>query len=57
MDRRRPGQSKFTTQRKSNLDSVKILSGIFQGKTTGTPISIIIMNEDKKIQRLRNNKR
>jgi chorismate synthase len=47
MDRRRPGQSKFTTQRKES-DSVKILSGIFQGKTTGTPISIIIMNEDKR---------
>ena len=47
MDRRRPGQSKFTTQRKES-DKVTILSGVFQGKTTGTPISIIIYNEDKR---------
>ena len=47
MNRRRPGQSKFTTQRKES-DKVVILSGVFEGKTTGTPISIIIHNEDKK---------
>jgi len=47
MDRRRPGQSKFTTQRKES-DKVNILSGVFQGKTTGTPISILIHNEDKR---------
>ena len=47
MDRRRPGQSKFTTQRKES-DKVIILSGVFEGKSTGTPISIIIYNEDKK---------
>jgi chorismate synthase len=47
MDRRRPGQSKFTTQRKES-DKVIILSGVFEGKTTGTPISIIIYNEDKR---------
>ena len=47
MDRRRPGQSKFTTQRKEP-DKATILSGVFEGKTTGTPISIIIYNEDKK---------
>ncbi len=47
MNRRRPGQSKFTTQRKET-DSVTILSGVFQGKTTGTPISLIIYNEDKR---------
>ena len=47
MNRRRPGQSKFTTQRKE-ADKVIILSGVFGGKTTGTPISIIIYNEDKK---------
>ena len=47
MDRRRPGQSKFTTQRKE-LDKAIILSGVFDGKTTGTPISIIIHNEDKR---------
>ncbi len=47
MDKRRPGQSKFTTQRKES-DKVTILSGVFQGKTTGTPISLIIYNEDKR---------
>ena len=47
MDRRRPGQSKFTTQRKES-DKIVILSGVFEGKTTGTPISIIIYNEDKR---------
>ena len=47
MDKRRPGQSKFTTQRKEP-DRVQILSGVFQGKTTGTPISIIIYNQDKR---------
>ena len=47
MDRRRPGKSKFTSQRKES-DKIEILSGIFQGKTTGTPISIIIYNEDAK---------
>ena len=47
MDRRRPGKSKFTSQRKES-DKVEILSGIFQGKTTGTPISMIIYNEDAK---------
>ena len=45
LDKRRPGQSKFTTQRKES-DKVQILSGIFEGKTTGTPISLIIYNED-----------
>ena len=47
MDKRKPGQSKFTTQRKES-DRVNILSGVFQGKTTGTPISLIIHNEDKR---------
>ena len=47
MNRRRPGKSKFTSQRKES-DKVKILSGIFQGKTTGTPISMIIYNEDSR---------
>ena len=45
MDRRRPGKSKFTSQRKES-DRVEILSGVFQGKTTGTPISMIIYNKD-----------
>ena len=47
MDRRRPGRSKFTSQRKES-DKVEILSGIFQGKTTGTPISMIIYNKDAR---------
>ena len=47
MDRRRPGNSKFVSQRKES-DKIEILSGVFQGKTTGTPISIIIKNEDKR---------
>ncbi|MEE8515697.1 MAG: chorismate synthase [Alphaproteobacteria bacterium] len=45
LDRRRPGQSRFTTQRKES-DSVQILSGVFKGVTTGTPISLMIKNED-----------
>jgi len=47
MDRRRPGKSKFTSQRKES-DKVEILSGVFQGKTTGTPISMIIYNQDAR---------
>ena len=47
MNKRKPGQSKFTSQRKES-DKVEILSGIFQGRTTGTPISMIIYNEDAK---------
>ena len=47
MNRRRPGKSKFTSQRKES-DKVEILSGIFQGKTTGTPISMIIYNQDAR---------
>jgi len=45
MDRRRPGQSEITTSR-SEADRCEILSGIFEGKTTGTPIAVIIRNED-----------
>jgi chorismate synthase len=44
LDRRKPGQSKFTTQRKEP-DEVKIISGVFEGKTTGTPIGLIIKNQ------------
>ncbi len=47
MNRRKPGSSKFTSQRKES-DKVKILSGVFEGKSTGTPISMIIYNEDSK---------
>ncbi len=45
LDRRRPGQSSITTQRKEP-DKVEILSGVFEGKTTGTPISMIVRNLD-----------
>ncbi|WP_019091258.1 chorismate synthase [Komagataeibacter europaeus] len=47
LDRRRPGQSKFTTQRQE-ADQVEILSGVFEGRTTGTPISLIIRNTDQR---------
>lgn len=47
LDKRKPGQSRFTTQRKEP-DEVKILSGVFEGKTTGTPISLIIFNQDHR---------
>ena len=47
MDKRRPGQSKFTTQRQEP-DQVRILSGVFEGKTTGTPISLMIENVDQR---------
>lgn len=47
LDKRKPAQSRFTTQRKES-DTVKILSGVFEGKTTGTPISLVIENEDQK---------
>lgn len=47
LDRRRPGKTRFVTQRKE-LDRVKILSGVFEGKTTGTPVSMIIENTDQR---------
>ena len=47
LDRRRPGQSKFTTQRQEP-DEVKILSGVFEGVTTGTPIGLLIENTDQR---------
>ena len=47
LDRRKPGQSKFVTQRKEN-DKVEILSGVFEGKTTGHPIALHIKNEDQR---------
>lgn len=47
LDRRRPGQSHIVTQRKEN-DQVEFLSGIFEGKTMGTPIGFIVQNEDQK---------
>ena len=47
VDRRRPGTSKFTTQRRES-DTVRILSGVFEGRTTGTPIGLLVENEDQR---------
>jgi len=47
LDRRKPGASRYTTQRRES-DSVKILSGVFEGLTTGTPIGMVIENQDQK---------
>lgn len=44
LNRRKPGQSKFTTPRKED-DAVEILSGVFEGKTTGTPVSMVVWNK------------
>lgn len=47
LDRRKPGQSPYTTQRKET-DRIEILSGVFEGKTTGTPIGLLIRNQDQR---------
>ena len=47
LDRRRPGQSRYTTKR-SESDQVEILSGVFEGRTTGTPISLLVRNQDQR---------
>ena len=47
LDRRKPGQSRYTTQRRED-DQVRILSGVFEGKTTGTPIGLLIENTDQR---------
>lgn len=47
LDRRKPGQSKYTTKRNES-DSVEILSGVFEGKTSGTPISVLVRNQDQR---------
>ena len=47
LDRRKPGQSKFATPRKED-DTVEILSGVFEGKTTGTPISMLVRNTSQR---------
>lgn len=47
LDRRKPGTSRFVTQRREP-DAVKILSGVYQGKTTGTPIALLIENQDQR---------
>ena len=53
LDKRRPGQSRFTTQRREP-DEVKILSGVFEGQTTGTPIQLMIENVDQRSKDYRN---
>ena len=47
LDRRRPGTSRFVTQRQET-DQVQILSGVYEGKTTGTPIALLIPNTDQR---------
>jgi chorismate synthase len=51
LDRRKPGQSRFTTQRRED-DEVEILSGVFEGKTTGTPIGLLIRKLKISLDRL-----
>ena len=46
LDRRKPGQPAYTTQRKES-DTVRIMSGVFEGRTTGTPISLMVLNADQ----------
>jgi len=53
LDKRRPGQSRYTTQRQEP-DQVKILSGVFEGETTGTPIQLMIENVDQRSRDYRN---
>ena len=55
LDKRKPGQSKITTQRKES-DTAQILSGVFEGKSTGTPIALVIPNEDQKSKDYDHNK-
>jgi chorismate synthase len=47
LDRRKPGSSKYTSQRRES-DLVRIFSGVFEGSTTGTPIGLLIENEDQR---------
>jgi chorismate synthase len=55
LDRRKPGQSRFVTQRREG-DTVRIMSGLFDGRTTGTPISLLIQNEDQRSKDYSDNK-
>lgn len=55
LDKRKPGQSKITTQRKES-DTAQILSGVFEGKTSGTPIALLIPNEDHRSKDYDHNK-
>ena len=47
LDRRKPGQNRYSTPRKED-DAVEILSGVFDGKTTGTPISLVVFNKQQR---------
>ena len=47
LNKRKPGQGKYTTPRQES-DTVQILSGVFEGKTTGTPISLVVFNQDQR---------
>ena len=51
LDRRKPGSSRFTTQRRES-DQIELLSGVFEGKTTGAPIGMLIRNTEQTISRL-----
>ena len=53
LDLRKPGSNKYTTQRKEP-DEIEILSGIFEGKTTGTPIGLLVRNKDQKSKDYKN---
>ena len=53
LDFRKPGSNKYTTQRKEP-DEIEILSGIFEGKTTGTPIGLLVRNKDQKSKDYKN---
>ncbi len=55
LERRRPGQSRFTTQRREE-DQVRIVSGVFEGLTTGTPLSLVIVNQDARANDYEDNK-
>ena len=55
LDKRKPGQSRITTQRKES-DTAQILSGVFEGKSTGTPLAIVIPNEDQRSKDYDHNK-
>jgi len=55
LDKRKPGQSRITTQRKES-DTVQVLSGVFEGKSTGTPIALLIPNEDHRSKDYEHNK-
>ena len=55
LDRRKPGQTKIATPRKEN-DAVDILSGVFEGKTTGTPISMMVRNTSQRSSDYRDRK-